>query len=446
MQGGIFETICNVPTNLRKLGKDNITKNQILSRLACLEKIWDKYSSNNDQLMVVRKQNKELPYFLEDHYTSCEEKYLSAKSYLMDFLDKFEALVTKKELVIAPTVTQKQKAFPRLELPKFSGIYTEWPTFRDLFDSMVRKDTDLPMVQKLHYLKVSVTGEPAQLIASIPTTENNFERAWQTLVKRYDNARLLVNSYLAKLFSLKPMSRESSTELRSLLNDTCEIVGALTSLNRPTDEWDDLLVYMTAQRLDTSTRKAWEDQLGSSSTHPKFDSLNQFLTGKISTLEAVENIDSSSTSSSSTKNSTPRQKGKRGGQTTHAHSATLKEMSCSLCSGKHSIIFCPQFRSKDDKQRKELVRKHLLCFNCLGKHMLRNCVSTKRCQTCSGMHHTMLHPPSQDKQTSSSSTETATYPTNPSSSSKLNPLSLPFSNSLINSTGTTNAHHPQPSM
>ncbi|XP_033229750.1 uncharacterized protein LOC117181300 [Belonocnema kinseyi] len=45
----------------------------------------------------------------------------------------------------------------------------------------------------------------------------------------------------------------------------------------------------------------------------------------------------------------------------------------------------------------------------------------------------MLHPTSQEKSTSSSSTEATTYPTNPSNSSKLNPLSLPFSNSLINS-------------
>lgn len=56
----------------------------------------------------------------------------------------------------------------------------EWPTFRDLFVSMVRKDADLLIVQKLHYLKVSVSGKPTQSIAIIPTNEDNFEGAWQT--------------------------------------------------------------------------------------------------------------------------------------------------------------------------------------------------------------------------------------------------------------------------
>ncbi|XP_033212097.1 uncharacterized protein LOC117169707 [Belonocnema kinseyi] len=187
----------------------------------------------------------------------------------MNFLDSFAAATEQKETVL-PAVTQRQKTFPRLELPKFSGVYMEWPAFRDLFDSMVRRDTELPNVQKIHYLKLSVSGEPAQLIASIPTTEVNFDRAWQALVKRYDNAPLLVNSYLTKLFSLKSLSKESSTELRSLLDDTCEVISALASLNRPTDQWDDLIVFMTAQRLDAITRKAWEDQLGPSDNQPTF--------------------------------------------------------------------------------------------------------------------------------------------------------------------------------
>ncbi|XP_033221181.1 uncharacterized protein LOC117175583 [Belonocnema kinseyi] len=194
----------------------------------------------------------------------------------MEILDSFAAITEQKETVL-PAVTQRQKTFPWLELPKFSGVYMEWPAFRDLFDSIVRRDTELPNVQKIHYLKLSVSGEPAQLMASIPTTEVNFERAWQTLIKKYDNARLLVSSYLTKLFSLKLMSKESSTELRSLLNDTCEVIGALTSLNRPTDQWDDLIVFMTAQRLDATSRKAWEDQLGPSDNQPTFESLNKIF-------------------------------------------------------------------------------------------------------------------------------------------------------------------------
>lgn len=120
--------------------------------------------------------------------------------------------------------------FPRLELPKIPGIYTEWPPFRGLYTSILGNDQLLPKIQKLNYLKVILTEEPAQLIANILTTAENFDRTWQILLTRYDNDRELINIYLAKLFNLPVMSRESTSELLSLLNDFIEAVVALSSL------------------------------------------------------------------------------------------------------------------------------------------------------------------------------------------------------------------------
>ncbi|XP_072934991.1 uncharacterized protein [Epargyreus clarus] len=52
-----------------------------------------------------------------------------------------------------------QVRLPRIELPTYSGKYEEWPTFQDLFVSLVHNNTSLSDVQKLHYLKCSVAGE-----------------------------------------------------------------------------------------------------------------------------------------------------------------------------------------------------------------------------------------------------------------------------------------------
>lgn len=43
-----------------------------------------------------------------------------------------------------------------MELPEFSGVYTEWLDYRDLSYSMVKSDKDFPTVQKLHYLNTSL--------------------------------------------------------------------------------------------------------------------------------------------------------------------------------------------------------------------------------------------------------------------------------------------------
>lgn len=117
-------------------------------------------------------------------------------------------------------------------------------------------DSLFATVKKLHYFKVSFADELAQLICSISTTEDDFVRTWNTLVERYDYKRTLINSYLGRLFGLKVSTKKSAVDLRTLVNDTCEIIRASGSMDRPIDPWDDLLVYMRVQRLDRSTRRA----------------------------------------------------------------------------------------------------------------------------------------------------------------------------------------------
>lgn len=118
------------------------------------------------------------------------------------------------------------------------------------------------------------------LIASISTTADNFERAWKTLLSRYDNNRILMSGYLAKLFNFPVMSKESASEIRSLFNDFIEAVGALTSLNCLTGKWDVFLVYMLIQRFESATRKSWEDSLGALTTQLTYDTFRYFFGGQ----------------------------------------------------------------------------------------------------------------------------------------------------------------------
>jgi len=86
--------------------------------------------------------------------------------------------------VPAPAETAKPMArttLPRIQLPTFSDKYEDWPAFRDLFKSIIGKDTSTSPVEKLHYLKTCLKGEAELLIRSLTTTDENFERAWKIL-------------------------------------------------------------------------------------------------------------------------------------------------------------------------------------------------------------------------------------------------------------------------
>lgn len=94
-------------------------------------------------------------------------------------------------------------------------------------------------------------GQRSQLLLNIPTTGANFEHAWDILVARYDSKRVINNSQLAKLFSIKQITKEDAGELRSLINDTYEAIGALKAMKRPIDNWRPNCQWVSRLCLDS---------------------------------------------------------------------------------------------------------------------------------------------------------------------------------------------------
>lgn len=66
--------------------------------------------------------------------------------------------------------------------------------------------------------------------------------------------------------------------------------------------------------------------------------------------------------------------------------------SCPLCKAHHYLSTCSKFTSQSSTQRRELVKKHNRCFNCMSAaHSLQNCKSKFSCKTCGKRYHSMLH-------------------------------------------------------
>ncbi|XP_015122525.1 uncharacterized protein LOC107044957 [Diachasma alloeum] len=64
---------------------------------------------------------------------------------------------------------------------------------------------------------------------------------------------------------------------------------------------------------------------------------------------------------------------------------------CSIYEEEHFIDKCPKFKQLSPEKRKEFVEKKYLCFNCLGKHSIRACRTTKTCVVCHKRHHSMIY-------------------------------------------------------
>ena len=133
----------------------------------------------------------------------------------------------------------------------------------------------------------------------------------------------------------------------------------------------------------TRLRVARGRLIGAETEFLTIDQLRGFLNTRINTLEALESQQTPS-------RSTGFSDGARSFQRSH-HAASFQETTCALCSSNHFIMNCKDFRAKTPEQRREVVNKKNLCFNCLGFHPIAKCHSEKRCLQCSGHHHSLLH-------------------------------------------------------
>ena len=143
-------------------------------------------------------------------------------------------------------------------------------------------------MERLHYLKSSLTDEAASLIKNISIAEENYERAWGRLTNHFVNKRRLLFSCLDNFFQLKGVPVGSSAALKSLRDGTVE---AIEILQHPVKEMEDIFCYITVQRFDPTTRRDWELSLGHSSSLITWQQVDDFLKSRIQALEKSSTLD-----------------------------------------------------------------------------------------------------------------------------------------------------------
>ncbi|KYN38646.1 hypothetical protein ALC56_06972, partial [Trachymyrmex septentrionalis] len=148
----------------------------------------------------------------------------------------------------------------------FSGDYAQWSHFRNLFTSMVMKDN---------------------VLSAIPIISENLKRSWEILITRYENKRILIDAQLSALFAIRKLKTAGASEIKRLLDDIKEALDAFDALKYSIkSRWDHIIVFMIVRDL----LKEWEITLGARSTPSSFGNLEQFLIGRMYTLESLKRV------------------------------------------------------------------------------------------------------------------------------------------------------------
>jgi len=378
----IFDWVKEVIINYEKLSKANVTYDVTKSWLDDLEARWEeaRLLDSNISYEATEEDRRMLPYFVQDQFSEAENAYYEAASYLIIALSKFnKAGIPEHEGRTDSSSSMMTELslslLPPIELPKFSGRFSEWKSFCHTFGDLVGSNNTISNMLKLYYLKSCVSGDAARLIDNLPLSDVNYSFAWEMLMDEYEHKRLLIYSHLESFVCFPVMKSESIVELRRLRHTVAIALAALTNLGSPVEQWDHIIVFIISLKFSPKTRREWFKSLGKSREYPSYKEMHEFLTIYIRELSRASDANPERMrieSRSSVKNV----------------SATV----CVNCNGSHNLARCEAFLSKSITQRNALVKKKQVCFNCLRPgHFISKCPSRSRCTHCRRMHHSLLH-------------------------------------------------------
>ena len=288
------------------------------------------------------------------------------------------------------------RKLPAISLPQFSGKYSDWSSFKDMFLAFIKHDTDLQEVERL-FLLSCLSGEPANLLKNIPVTDDNYTPAWARLQAHYENRRALINLGINSFFDLSPVKCESPTALKTLGDGTTEVIETLRNLERPGNQISDLFVNLTVRRRDASIRRDWELSLSvtplrrqpGSSWIPSWNPVQRYSKccwyRHLPYQQVVTRI----------KEHHHRQERallellRTVAQTTFVTAPYQRE---------HFISACDKFRSFSLDNRHSFVTEKKLYINCLGTHFITECRSTETCFLYHNRDNSLLYRSSSNKQ------------------------------------------------
>ena len=150
---------------------------------------------------------------LEDLETENEENS-QALEKIDNIIFDLQKRLQNPQLPRNTSTVQSNTRLPKLTLPTFKGDVLEFPSYWELFQANVHNLTSLTDVQRFSYLKTTLEGEPAKLIANLEMTSRNYNSAIATLKDRYGDKQRIIEAHYQKLLSL-----ESKTESYQHLKD-----------------------------------------------------------------------------------------------------------------------------------------------------------------------------------------------------------------------------------
>ncbi|XP_050064313.1 uncharacterized protein LOC114118967 [Aphis gossypii] len=353
---------------------------QVSTRLSKLNDLMDSFAKVQEDIIELDEGEDD-----DDEYLKYQDIYCTVKANMEDIIAKHGVPEAAASTNLSRSSVCDSIRLPTIKPPEFNGSLEDWASFIDTFNALFHNNSSLSDVQRLHYLKTSVSGPAADIIKNFTITAENYTAAYNELVRQYENKSLTIQSHIRSLLQTPKVQVPSAVELRNLHHHISSHVRALKALGQPVMNWDAWLVTLICSQLDSITAGEWQLRQDEKEL-PTYAQIESFLSKRVAAYEA------GLISNKATEEKVVRPKHTQyNNKALFSQSSEGKHKKCPACSGQHNIYSCEHFKDMSIADRRNFVSKARLCFNCLNYgHQVKDC-KFSACPKCNKRHNSKLH-------------------------------------------------------
>lgn len=226
----LYEEVANAIAIANELSV-NDSHGYIKAQLDLLRETWGTFREN---YFAAKSRNASLDFNMQQ--IQCE--YARATGKVNDMLTG-----------IGSSKSNENIQLPKIKIPDFYGKATEWRTYVELFNKIIHNNSSINDAIKMQYLKTSLKGEAAKLVAHLAPTGENYKSCYQLLDKRFNNKRELLGNMIDAILNFPKCKSENGEELRKLHDTANENILAIRNLDIDTANWDPLVIHILMQKL-----------------------------------------------------------------------------------------------------------------------------------------------------------------------------------------------------
>jgi hypothetical protein len=277
-------------------GKEDV--NQVKIRKAKIEDIWSEFEKVQSSIEVEGNMSEQESYrieFEETYFQTIAEaenciqssEKEEAKNERNEFTGYTRDTIRDNEQISSLPKNKAPVKLAALNIPTFSGNYEEWSAFYDIFTALIDKNPVLLSIEKFFYLRNALSGEALNCVSCLETTAKNYEIAWKTLVDRFNNRKIVIQTHVKSIVESDMISNELSGKLRLFVDKLNGHMQALETLGQSPNLWDPLHTHIILTKLDKNTVRKWEIGVISDKVATS-QQVNEFLDKRAKMQESIK--------------------------------------------------------------------------------------------------------------------------------------------------------------